>query len=719
MRRSFTTRLLAFLYLMVIGGAQIYAQISSQTAGTEKWQVQAGQKIQVGSEEYDYYTSANVSLRIGANEKWNDPKNADDNNLYLSSQGNCYVTSIDGKNTTNAGYIPNAQSIILPDQGNYFHFTFHTKGIIKLAFCITTKKSSKNIYIAKMSEIQKTFPDDKQNSYNGYVGTFSAISTKLYCNDTEINANENGYFAIGGNYDADKTDYFTIEINTNSGDDYYIWANASETLGIGSYTFTVNPDYIFTPWTPYVHEQVELGKSPSSEEDGSNSAPTGVENISFMYGGWLNHPNAVLAATWDGKKWGLEENGTENTKYTINNTTYTDKWTDAIKEADTKENLTTLDGYDSYTEGCGNAPTDELGKSYSAPNAASSTVIPCRGTYYKFEPIKNGFLTVYVRQANNNPLFLVNEGGLPQESVDYHAGQDGVTITKGNDNSYTTNKLSACRYSFNVKAGKTYVLFQNNESLGLYGFTFGADETESSDVTIEQDNGYTFEAKDNANVTLTQKLNVDKWNAICLPFSMTEKQVRETFGTETRIAEFKNIENSKANFKMHYYQVITAGKPCLIKPSGTPVSADVTLNDNQYYISGVTIDAEKTQEISDPNNSGFTFVGTYDTETMPINSHFLGGSDGKLYYITKAKPIGGLKAYLKPTTTVAMNAKLSVNFNDDNTITGIKEIKTNETKKQKSQHIYNINGQLVGTIDNMPKLSKGIYIINGKKHIIK
>lgn len=136
---------------------------------------------------------------------------------------------------------------------------------------------------------------------------------------------------------------------------------------------------------------------------------------------------------------------------------------------------------------------------------------------------------------------------------------------------------------------------------------------------------------------------------------MTEQQVRNAFGKDVRIAEFKKVDESGkkavASFGMHYYQLITAGKPCLIKPS--------QVNDT-YTIQGVTIDAEKALTIDDPNKK-FDFVGTYETTPMPVNSHFLGSNDGKLYYITTAKNIRGLKAFLKPTENNS-GAKLSIAF---------------------------------------------------------
>lgn len=313
----------------------------------------------------------------------------------------------------------------------------------------------------------------------------------------------------------------------------------------------------------------------------------------------------------------------------------------------------------------------------------------------------------------------MDETGKPQKSIDYKAGNN-ATFKKGTD-AYIIDKLAACRYGFDVKAGKTYVLFQNNATLGFYGFTFGASSTEATNVSISQTNGYTYEAKNNAKVTvtLTKPLKKDVWNAICLPFSMTEQQVRNAFGEDARIAEFKKVDesgkNAVASFGMHYYQLITAGKPCLIKPSKVS---------NTYTIQGVTIDAENALTIVDSNKK-FDFVGTYTPTTMHANSHFLGSNDGKLYYITTAKNISGLKAFLQPADNNS-GAKLSIAFdstdNDqDNNTTGIEAIKDyteqDAANSSANKGIYNINGQFVGT--NPAILPQGIYVKNGKKFIVK
>lgn len=734
MKRLLTSRILACLIFLTIWGSKTYAQgsISSYTAGTETFKITSNTSIPKQNTEYQYYASANISLFIGADEVWENPKLIG-GKYYLHSQGGPGILP-DGssnKNQKDAGYYEaknttgNSACIALPNTGNYFHFLFHTKGKIKLAFNVNyANPGNKYLYIEKPTKNNVTLTNKGNNNttYTTKIG-ISSEKTQVSSIGTTItelqSGGDNRYFKINASAGDHSMD---IVIDAEAGEEYYIWMYKAEEFALGGFTFEVDDSQRFTPWKPVVHRQIEYGRSPENMKDADANAPSGVEDITFMYGGWTNHPNAVKAATWDEvkKTWGFNDNGNENTKYTINGNEKTDNWEEVKAESETTEKLVTLDGYGKFTAGCGQVPTDQYGNAYTPTTSAAPSVanIPCRGTYYKFEPAKDGTLNVYVRQAANSPLFLVDETGKPQKSIDYKAGND-ANFTDGNDASYTIDKLAACRYGFNVQAGKTYVLFQNYETLGFYGFTFGASSTEETNVSISQTDGYKYEAKNNATVTLTKPLTANVWNAICLPFSMTEQQVRNAFGKDVRIAEFKKVDESGkkavASFGMHYYQLITAGKPCLIKPS--------QVNDT-YTIQGVTIDAEKALTIDDPNKK-FDFVGTYETTPMPVNSHFLGSNDGKLYYITTAKNIRGLKAFLKPTENNS-GAKLSIAFGStdydlDNNTTGIEAIKDyteqDATNSSANKGIYNINGQFMGT--NPAILPQGIYIKNGKKFIVK
>lgn len=159
MKRLLTTsRILACLIFLTIWGSKTYAQgsTSSYDAGTETFEITSNTKINSQSTEYQYYASANISLFIGADEVW---KNEEifSGKYYLSSGGNMGIKQDKDQNKqTDAGYYKaekttgNSACIALPNTGNYFHFLFHTKGKIKLAFNVNyAKETGKYLYVEK------------------------------------------------------------------------------------------------------------------------------------------------------------------------------------------------------------------------------------------------------------------------------------------------------------------------------------------------------------------------------------------------------------------------------------------------------------------------------------------------------------------------------------------------------------------------------------------
>ena len=137
-------------------------------------------------------------------------------------------------------------------------------------------------------------------------------------------------------------------------------------------------------------------------KDADAKAPSGVEDITFMYGGWTNHPNAVKAATWDATNitWGFNDNGTKNTTYTINNEQKIDKWEAVRAESETTDQLVTLDGYAKFTPGCGQVPTDQYGNTYDPTRGHPNTIFVaslCIKCYFHRVVSTNGpYLKIFV-----------------------------------------------------------------------------------------------------------------------------------------------------------------------------------------------------------------------------------------------------------------------------------------------------------------------------------
>jgi len=250
-------------------------------------------------------------------------------------------------------------------------------------------------------------------------------------------------------------------------------------------------------------------------------------------------------------------------------------------------------------------------------------------------------------------------------------------------------------------------------------------------ITLDENVGITSETPTGLkNVLVKRTISANNWNTICLPFDMTAEQIASAFGDATvQLADFTgckatydgdNCTAIKVNFTDA--TTITANKPCLIK-----VSKAI----KEFKVDGVTINANEASARIDMDettvkvgNKTYYFynsmIGTYKPET-PIVTNQLFLSNNKFYYSTGTAKMKAFRAYfdfqndeLTDKSAGVSNAKISMFFDET---TGISDIKSKT--KVDSDAVYNINGQYVGKNIDMNTLPKGVYIINGKKKIVK
>ncbi len=192
-------------------------------------------------------------------------------------------------------------------------------------------------------------------------------------------------------------------------------------------------------------------------------------------------------------------------------------------------------------------------------------------------------------------------------------------------------------------------------------------------------------------VTLKRGITADKWSTIVLPFAMNATQVTTAFGSGVKVAELTSGDASNLNFTT--VTAIEANKPYAIK-----VASDFTT----ATISSVTIaEATPTQTVGD-----WKFVGTYTSKAIPQGSYFF--SNNKLYKAADdTNTINPFRAYF---TYTGVSSAPSITFSVDGETTGIKVI---DNGQWTIDNYYNLNGQRVDTP------TKGVYIVNGKKVVIK
>ena len=297
---------------------------------------------------------------------------------------------------------------------------------------------------------------------------------------------------------------------------------------------------------------------------------------------------------------------------------------------------------------------------------------------------------------------------------------------------------SPVTYTFKVKAGKTYYLYNFGSKIGFYGFSFdegetkpivdpvnyNADDANANNVVEKTAEGHV------AQVKIARKMVANRWTTCVLPFSLNRQQVDAIFGPAysatakegTQILYFDHIEGNKAYFVRHAYNTIVAGKPFLIKPTKNIESintADVT--DYKY----VTIENTEPNDWCESN--GFVWTSSYNKMNIVKNDYFIGASDGNFKaYAAASGTVKGFRGFLKaklPTgakPTMLSISTSSITDGNEGETTGIEDLIINADGEliPANCRVYNINGQLVSEDANsFQSLPSGIYIINGKKYI--
>lgn len=293
-------------------------------------------------------------------------------------------------------------------------------------------------------------------------------------------------------------------------------------------------------------------------------------------------------------------------------------------------------------------------------------------------------------------------------------------------------------YTFKVKAGKTYYLYNFGSKIGFYGFSFNEDETKP---TVDEVNYNADDANANnvvektaeghvAQVKIARKMVANRWTTCVLPFSLNRQQVDAIFGPAysatakegTQILYFDHVEGSKAYFVRHAYNTIVAGKPFLIKPTKEVTSIN-TADVKAYPY--VTI--ENTTPDAWCKSNGYVWTSSYNTMNIVKNDYFIGASDGKFKaYSGTSGTVKGFRGFLKANLSAGAKPMMlsistsSITDGNDGETTGIEDliITADGELIPANCRVYNINGQLVSEDANsFQSLPSGIYIINGKKYI--
>lgn len=269
---------------------------------------------------------------------------------------------------------------------------------------------------------------------------------------------------------------------------------------------------------------------------------------------------------------------------------------------------------------------------------------------------------------------------------------DKGTFDKGKSDAVWTGSEKSVNFQTNsgtttptVSTFRVYVEYPNVKA-------FVYNENEANNI----------EAWEISDITLNRTLVADKWNTLCVPFAISEEEIKANFGKGTLVEKFEAVNGNTVNFANA--TSIEAGMPYLIKPTfaGTTYT---------FYGKEVSADAPKAK-----GNADVTFKGIYlPTDITNDGTVKAAGvtEDGKVLFVNRDSKTKAFRCFF----TISDNASITpamLKISIKGVETAINSI-VMDNSNATDNAVYNLQGQRV----NGNSLTKGIYIKNGKKFAVK
>ena len=207
-----------------------------------------------------------------------------------------------------------------------------------------------------------------------------------------------------------------------------------------------------------------------------------------------------------------------------------------------------------------------------------------------------------------------------------------------------------------------------------------------------------------AEVHLKRTFSANSWNSLCVPFAISDDEVKTQFGNDAKVAEFTGATATTLQFSS--CTGIKAGKPYLVYiPKGATQPEYFTFKGVSHF-AGTPTDVVQHGSA----NEKTTFHGYFYKSTAPKGSYVL--RQNLVYHLVSDMAIKGFRAVLIDGTNAT---RVFTQWSLDGTTTGIGNIDATVIQRF---NVYNTNGQMVRhaatSLDDLPH---GVYIVNGKKVI--
>ena len=365
-----------------------------------------------------------------------------------------------------------------------------------------------------------------------------------------------------------------------------------------------------------------------------------------------------------------------------------------------------------------------------------------------------GYDDYSIKHCVNAGKIFAERNPYEDKDVDSRKYDNSVAVLVKADKGSTTGTLY-------IGAGKRangegYAFFDNFQLfyMGDKEWYLDATNTSTSEFTTtknDKDNYYTpsginhnpkGEYKFPVIYNIRRYFHGGKWESLILPCTLTGDQVKQTFGgdKQVKLSVFDKVEGTCVYFRAvdPDKEGIVAGTPYIIKVGK---EADIKTKTDEYTFpwgNNTTVKVKgpiyQVKGVVPPTFTGDsvtivkeTFGGDkvlfhgfyYDPGAAPADAYVV-NNDNMYHLSSKWESFVGTSWYITITDAQGHAKALSFSFDGDSSTTAIENVTRQEDAAvQTDGFVYNLSGQRVGTRNNMSNLSSGIYIVAGKKVVVK
>lgn len=217
--------------------------------------------------------------------------------------------------------------------------------------------------------------------------------------------------------------------------------------------------------------------------------------------------------------------------------------------------------------------------------------------------------------------------------------------------------------------------------------------------------------QNNVDVLVKRNISASQWSTICLPFDMTEAQVKAAFGDDVELVEFNDYEVTGASITIKF-TAAEAYKGVLLS-SNTPYLVKTSAAITDFTVDGVDVDPNEEDAYAANSNklskATGVFWGTLKAgNIIPADNLFISGN--KFYYSTGSTVIKGFRGYFWIDDFKSSSSSPEIVIDINGNTTSIDEVRG----LFEEGSFYDMKGM---KIENPTK--KGVYIQNGKKVVVK